>query len=265
MMPRVTSEGMPVIRAVSLVLAHVPSLVRLGSKPLRVLREVHDPIDFLRPHLRAWDVAQAYAPNQVFIGNMGVDELAARPTPWHRHPIERAARFGPDGEIMPEDEFFGLLAACDGFQLLGLDRELADRARSALDAHPVIGRAAGSPTVPPGVTAAVLEERVERHRALRIVGADGRLLGAMLPGHDEDDTLTGEARDEIPGARKARDANRRGRARRLRRARLARRRRLAHLAARRDRPPRGRLGLGAARGHEGALQRAARPRGTDVA
>ncbi len=191
-MPRVTSDGMPVIRAVSLVLAHVPSLVRLGSKPLRVLREVHDPIDFLRPHLRAWDVAQAYAPNQVFIGNMGVDELAARPTPWHRHPIERAARFGPDGEIMPEDEFFGLLAACDGFQLLGLDRELADRARSALDAHPVIGRAAGSPTVPPGVTAAVLEERVERHRALRIVGADGRLLGAMLPGHDEDDTLTGQ-------------------------------------------------------------------------
>ena len=48
----VTSNAMPVIRAVSLVLAHVPSLVRLGSKPLRVLREVEQPIEYLRPHLR---------------------------------------------------------------------------------------------------------------------------------------------------------------------------------------------------------------------
>ena len=46
---------MPVVRAVSLVLAHVPSLVRLGSKPLRVLREIDKPIDYLRPHLRDRD------------------------------------------------------------------------------------------------------------------------------------------------------------------------------------------------------------------
>ncbi len=50
---------MPVIRAVSLVLAHVPSLVRLGSKPLRVLRDVADPIEYLRPYLRGWDAARA--------------------------------------------------------------------------------------------------------------------------------------------------------------------------------------------------------------
>jgi hypothetical protein len=195
MMPRVThvtSEGMPVIRAVSLVLAHVPSLVRLGSKPLRVLREIDKPIDYLRPHLRDWDAARTYAPNQVFIGNVGVDELAARPTPWHRHPIAGASRFGPDGEIMPEDEFFGLLAACDGFDLLALDRDLSDRARAALDAHPIVGADSGRPAVRTGMTAQALAERVDKHGALPIVGVDGRLLGAMLPGHDEDDTLTGQ-------------------------------------------------------------------------
>jgi glycine/sarcosine/betaine reductase complex component C subunit beta len=195
MMPRVThvtSEGMPVIRAVSLVLAHVPSLVRLGSKPLRVLREIDKPIDYLRPHLRDWDAARTYAPNQVFIGNVGVDELAARPTPWHRHPIAGASRFGPDGEIMPEDEFFGLLAACDGFDLLALDRDLSDRARAALDAHPIVGADSGRPAVRAGMTAQALAERVDKHGALPIVGVDGRLLGAMLPGHDEDDTLTGQ-------------------------------------------------------------------------
>jgi glycine/sarcosine/betaine reductase complex component C subunit beta len=190
--PGVTPNGMPVVRAVSLVLAHVPSLVRLGSKPLRVLREVDQPIDYLRPHLRDWDAARAYAPNQVFIGNLGVDELAARAVPWHRHLIDGASRFGPDGEIMPEDEFLGLVAACDGFDLLALDRDVADRARRALDAHPVVGRDSGRPAVPAGVTAGVLEERVARHRAVPLVGVDGRVLGAMLPGHDEDDTLTGQ-------------------------------------------------------------------------
>ena len=187
-----TSSPMPVIRAVSLVLAHVPSLVRLGSKPLRALRGVEYPIAYLRPYLRDWGAACAYAPNQVFIGNVGVEDLAARPTPWHRHPVAGAQRFGPDGEIMPEDEFLGLLAACDGFDLLALDRDVAERARSALDQHPVVGRESGRSPVPGGVAAHVLRERIERHGAVPLVGVDGRILGAMLPGHEEDDTLTGQ-------------------------------------------------------------------------
>jgi len=191
-MPRVTPNAMPVIRAVSLVLAHVPSLVRLGSKPLRALREVEQPIEYLAPHLRDYAAACAYAPNQVFIGNLGVDDLAVRPTPWHRHPMAGAQRFGPDGEIMPEDEFLGLVAACDGFDLLALERDVAERARTALDAHPVVGRESGRPAVPAGVAAGVLRDRIERHRAVPLLDVDGRLLGAALPGHEEDDTLTGQ-------------------------------------------------------------------------
>jgi hypothetical protein len=185
-------SAMPVVRAVSLVLAHVPCLVRLGSKPLRELRRVEQPIEYLRPHLRDAQAACAYAPNQVFIGNVGVDDLAAWPAPWHRHPVEDARRFGPDGEIMPEDEFLGLLAACDGFDLLALDREVAGAARVALDAHPVVGAASGRPPVPDGAAAGVLQERIERHGATPLLGVDGRLLGAVLPGHEEDDTLTGQ-------------------------------------------------------------------------
>jgi glycine/sarcosine/betaine reductase complex component C subunit beta len=181
-----------VVRAVSLVLAHVPSLVRHGSKPLRELPRVERPVEYLRPYLRDWDAAVAYAPNQVFIGNVGVDDLAAWPTPWHRHPVSGAARVGPDGEIMPEEEFLGLLAACDAFDLLALDRAVADRARAALDAHPVVGAASGRPPVPAGVTVDVLRERIERHHATPLLGVDGRLLGAMLAAHDEDDTLTGQ-------------------------------------------------------------------------
>ncbi|MET0484670.1 MAG: glycine reductase, partial [Candidatus Rokuibacteriota bacterium] len=185
-------SSMPVIRAASLVLAHAPSLVRLGSKPLRELRRVDQPTEYLRPYLRDWPAACAYAPNQVFIGNVGVDDLAAWPAPWHRHPVEGAPRFGPDGEIMPEDELLGLLASCDGFNLLALERDVAERARVALDAHPIVGHTSGRPPVPDGVAAGLLHERIERHGATPLRGIDGRLIGAMLPGHEEDDTLTGQ-------------------------------------------------------------------------
>jgi betaine reductase len=183
---------LPVIRAVSLVLAHAPSLVRLGSKPLRELRKVEEPIAYVRPHLRDWPAACAYAPNQVFIGNVGVDDLATWPAPWYRHPVPGAQRFGPDGEIMPEDELLGLLVASDAAGLFALERDVADRARVALDAHPVVGARSGRPPVPTGVAAGVLEERIERHGATPLLGVDGRLLGAMLSGHEEDDTLTGQ-------------------------------------------------------------------------
>src|SRR5262249_3581894 len=93
---------------------------------------------------------------------------------------------------MPENEFLGLLAACDGFDLLALHREVADHARVALDGHPVVGRESGRPAVPVGIVPDALAERIERHHAVPLVGVGGRLLGAMLPGHDEDDTLTGQ-------------------------------------------------------------------------
>jgi betaine reductase len=46
--------------------------------------------------------------------------------------------------------------------------------------------------VPAGGAADVLRERIDKHGAVPLVGVDGRLLGAMLPGHEEDDTLTGQ-------------------------------------------------------------------------
>ncbi len=183
---------MPVVKGVALVLAHVPSLVRLGSKPLRVLREVDRPLEFLAPHLRSFEAAREYAPHQVFIGNVAPDDLGKWPTPWHAHPVAEAGRFGQDGEIMPEHEFLGLLASADGFELLALERDIAERAREALDAHPVVGNGWARPAHPAGVSASVLEERVARHGALPILDPSGQLLGAMLAAHDEDETLTAQ-------------------------------------------------------------------------
>ena len=47
------TTAFPVVRGVALILAHVPSLVRLGSKPMRELRSLEDALARLGPRLRA--------------------------------------------------------------------------------------------------------------------------------------------------------------------------------------------------------------------
>jgi betaine reductase len=172
-----------------LVLAHVPGLVRLGSKPLREVRGIEAALARLGPRLRDYAAACAYPPHQVFIGALAPDDLAKWPLPWLAHPVPEAPRFGPDGEIMPEAEFMGLLAGADQFGLVALEHALASEAATALAAHPVVGRPAGTQPVA-GVSREVLEERVARHGALPLVSRAGLLVGAVLPGHPDDETLS---------------------------------------------------------------------------
>jgi len=181
----------PAVRAVSLVLAHVPSLVRFGSKPARELRTLDEAREVLNPRLRSYEAAVGYAANQAFIGNLAPDDLAKCPAPWFAARVDGAVRFGPDGEIMPESEFLGLLGLADQFELLGLERTVAEQAGEALRDHPLAARLLADRR-PAGQAREVLETRVARHGALPLVDGRDRLIGAMLPGHPEDDTLTGQ-------------------------------------------------------------------------
>jgi glycine/sarcosine/betaine reductase complex component C subunit beta len=98
----------------SLVLEHVPDLVRYGSKPSRE----HEKLDALRANSRTFDQAVAYAPNQVFIGNLAPEDLWSRPRDWWRHPVEDASPGGVSGDIMRQSDFFELLTEVDRFDLV---------------------------------------------------------------------------------------------------------------------------------------------------
>jgi hypothetical protein len=128
---------LPVITGVSYYLAHVPSLIRYGSKPFRELK--HDP-SLLQPitsHLRSFDHAVAYPPNQVFIGNLDPDQLWDAPSPWYKNPVPNASRWGAFGEIMPEEEFYGALKICDEFGLIVLEDNFLRDLASRLKDHPL--------------------------------------------------------------------------------------------------------------------------------
>jgi betaine reductase len=125
----------PCLPCATQVLAHVPGLARHGSKPRRELpRDPAVEAAFLGA-LRPFDQAVAYPPHQAYLNALHPRDLP--PRPWVGTTGDgRADRFGPAGEIMPEEEFLGLMAAVDEFDLLTLSPEAARAAASALADHP---------------------------------------------------------------------------------------------------------------------------------
>jgi betaine reductase len=125
-----------VISAAGQVLAHVPSLTRHGSKPRRELPKDPEVAARFAAALRPYDQAMAYPANQAYINALHPRQLPGRP--WSALP--GASRWTATGEVMPEDEFLGLLAAVDDFDLLTLAPAAASRAAAALAGHPLAKR-----------------------------------------------------------------------------------------------------------------------------
>jgi betaine reductase len=183
---------LPVITGVSYYLAHVPSMIRYGSKPYRELK--HEP-SLLQPilsHLRTFDQAVAYPPNQVFVGNLDPDELWSLASPWYRNPISKASRWGEFGEIMPEDEFYGVLKICDQFGLITLEEGFLQEIASKLKRHPLF-TGEDIQKLGKGVSGEILDEKLGEKDILPLYVEGSRLVGYVKKpvgeGADEDDNL----------------------------------------------------------------------------
>jgi len=122
-----------VILAATQVLAHTPGLARHGSKPRRELPKDQAVADAFAASLRTFDQAVAYPPHQAYLNALHPRNMG--PRPWQSLP--GASRWTPAGELMPEEEFLGLMASVDHFDLLTLSAELVERATAALSAHPL--------------------------------------------------------------------------------------------------------------------------------
>ena len=88
------------------------AVVEHDSKPLRERQLFLDGVGGKAvSRIRTFDEAVACGPNQAFTGNVHPRDLPSRP--WTAGLGTGLSRWAPVGEIMPEDEFVGLLAACD--------------------------------------------------------------------------------------------------------------------------------------------------------
>ncbi|HEX4364326.1 MAG TPA: glycine/sarcosine/betaine reductase complex component C subunit beta [Solirubrobacteraceae bacterium] len=125
----------PVISAASAALAHVPGLCRHGSKPSRELPKNPEVQAQFLASLRTFEQAVAYGPHQAYLGAIHPRDLPERP--WVGAAPNGAGRFAGVGELMPEDEFLGLLAAVDDFGLVRLGTPDAAAIIEKLQRHPL--------------------------------------------------------------------------------------------------------------------------------
>jgi hypothetical protein len=144
------------VRAASVVLEHVPDLVRYGSKPARENHRLPE----IGAALRSFDDAVAYAPNQVMIGNLPPRQLWDMPRPWWSSPAPRASAVGPFGDILGQRAFYDLLAEVDRFGLVRLGDEPADGDLALHDGDSVVCAFAAAHEEDPSLTAHVLLENL---------------------------------------------------------------------------------------------------------
>ena len=123
-----------VIKGASYVLVHTPDMVLYNGTTQTTERVVNPDSEYLKAvpeHLRSYEEAVSYWPNQTYIGNAHPDELAEIEFPYYDKKKEGAERYGKYGEIMPEEEFLLLVQACDMFEVVRLDKVFVEKYKEA--------------------------------------------------------------------------------------------------------------------------------------
>jgi len=193
-------SAMPVVKGVSYFLGHVPGLTRHGSKPSREIPKDPTLLDNFIGHLRTFEEAVSYPPNQVFIGNLEPDDLLRTPDPWFKHPLPEASRWGTFGEIMPEEEFLGLMKICDEFELILLEENFLKTLISRLGEHPRVSEK-DIVRLGKGSSRAQIEEKVRQGQGLPLYIRSRELIGCVQKTHEEDASLVPEVLIENLAAR----------------------------------------------------------------
>lgn len=181
----------PVVRDVRFFLAHTPGLVRHGWKPTR--ERANDPAfwDRAQHHLRQYSEAVAYPPNQVLLGNLIPDSLNDLPRPWFDHVNSESLHQGPHGELLSEEEFYGLLKMVDSFDFVWLEDGFASRVNALLRENPLVSsqdlrQISGTPF---SKIEALLANGTD---ALPLTLRDGQVIGLVRRRSGEDASLAAD-------------------------------------------------------------------------
>lgn len=181
---------MPVIRGNSYILVHTPTILKHYGSTQFMERQANPESDYLKKideHLRSYQEVIGYAPNQAYIGNISIAELKDAKQPWYENPLSGASRYSDWGEIMPEDEFYGLMKIVDTFELVKLSEEFAVRIKDKLSQHQLLGKEHLERII--GVEDASIEKMVGDHVAEPLYLGD-ELVGCVKRAHESDPNLS---------------------------------------------------------------------------
>lgn len=180
----------PVIKGASYVLINTPDMIIHNGTTQTQEREKNPESEYLKKlpeHIRSFEDSVAYPANQVYIGNVTPQELAATPKPWFENKVENASRFGKFGEIMPQEEFYGLLKVSDEFDLVLIEKGLMASIKNSFEEHPLLKDF--TPKLGEGYEMADIEKAVNTQYAEPLY-QNGELVGCIKRAHETDKNLT---------------------------------------------------------------------------
>ena len=179
-----------VLKGAGYILVHAPDMVLRNGTTQTTEMVVNPESEYLKALpgcLRPFEKVLSYPPNRVFIGSMTPHELSAIPFPWYDKEAPEVSRFARFGEIMPEDEFIGLIQIVDAFDLVKLDVVFAADVREKLLKHPLLGDLCDK--LSDGLDLAEIESLISDHHAEGLYFND-KLVGCVKRAHDIDINLS---------------------------------------------------------------------------
>jgi hypothetical protein len=172
-------------------LNHTPELgMQYGTTPYleRQSKPESSFLSDLPNFIQTYDEAARYAPNMAYIGVMTLDQLNSQPRPWHANLLETPKRFGKYGEIMPEDEFIGLMDICDVFDLIWLEAKFAKVVQEKLSTHPILSDNIIK-RLKTGREESIIQGEIKKNKALPLYFG-GKVIGCCRRGHEIDESLS---------------------------------------------------------------------------
>lgn len=186
-----------VIKGSSYVLVHTPDMVVHNGTTQTTEKIVNPESEYLKEvpkHLRSFEDAVNYWPNQTYIGNVHPDKLREVELPWYDKKMDGAERFGKYGEIMPQEEFLLLVQASDMFEVVRLEKSFVEAHKEAFAANPIISEDIVE-RIHDGVEISEIEHFVMEEEAEGLY-QDGKLVGCVKRAHDIDSNLSSHVMHE---------------------------------------------------------------------
>ncbi|UEL48910.1 glycine/sarcosine/betaine reductase complex component C subunit beta [Terrisporobacter hibernicus] len=180
-----------VLKAAGYILAHTPDMVIHNGTTQTTERVVNPDSEYLKvlkDHLRTYDDVVKYPPNQAYIGNITPDELSKYAMPWHDKEAPDASKYGKFGEIMPQEEFIGLMQICDVFDLVKLEKNFASLSKNLLIENKLISSDLVG-QIKEGEELDTIMKFIEEEHAEPLYN-NGEVVGCVKNAHDVDTNLS---------------------------------------------------------------------------
>ncbi|MEW9125008.1 MAG: glycine/sarcosine/betaine reductase complex component C subunit beta, partial [Thermotaleaceae bacterium] len=179
-----------VVKGTSYVLVHTPDMIIHNGTTQTTEKQSNPNSEYLQKvpnHIRSYEEVVSYPPNQVYIGKLKPEDLRNYEMPWHNKQVEGAERFAKFGEIMPQQEFIGLMKIVDAFDLVKLEKEFSSSTKEKLSKHPLMKESLLS-RLKEGEELADIEKAIKEQHAEGIYH-ENKIVGCVKRAHEIDPNL----------------------------------------------------------------------------